>query len=81
MAWVVRPPGSISEGMAVTLPEMPLWIGADTFCSLSPTTCPTATVSPTLTVGIQGAPICWDMGSRIFSGGGITTVSLSAVFL
>ena len=67
--------------MALTVPETPEWTGAERGLSLSPTIWPTSTASPGPTTGSHGTPRCWDMARMIVSGGGITTVSQSAVCL
>jgi len=67
--------------MPVTVPDTPEWMGAASGLSLSPTTCPTSTVSPTATTGSHGTPRCWDMARTMVLGGGMTTVSQSAVCL
>lgn len=77
----LSPPAVMNSSMAVTVPETLEWIGADRKASESPSSCPTVTVSFTLTRGSQGAPICWSMGMTTFSGTGILTAALPAVFL
>lgn len=49
----------------------------------SPTRCPTVTVSPTATQGLQGAPICIDIGITTRAGGGSFSIGflLVAAFL
>ena len=64
-----------------TLPETEAWIGAETKASESPITCPTVTVSPFFTVGVQTPPICCCIGIVTIFGGSIKTLSYSAVFL
>ena len=75
------PEGNVHSPMADTLPEMEAWIGALMNLSLSPIICPTETESPTLTTGVQGAPMCCCMGRMTRSGEGMRTGSISAVFL
>ena len=77
----LSPPGVINSSMAVTVPETLEWIGADRNASVSPSSCPTVTVSFTFTRGSQGAPMCWIMGITTLSGTGILTAALLAVFL
>ncbi len=55
---------------ADTVPETLAWTGAETKAGASPTFCPTVTWSPTDTQGVQGAPMCRDMGITTRAGGG-----------
>ena len=75
------PPGIMTFLISFTVPETEEWIGTETYASLSATLVPTYTWSPFFTQGTHGAPMCCVMGSVISSGGGITRVSVCAVFL
>ncbi len=66
---------------AMTLPETDECTGADTGASFEPMSWPIFTVSPTLTTGLFGAPICWIIGSTTTGGGEmVRTGVLLAVF-
>ena len=66
---------------AMTLPETEACTGADTGASFVPMSCPIFTVSPTETMGLLGAPICWIIGSTTTLGGEmVRTGVLLAVF-
>ena len=73
------PEASLTSFTAVTFPETVACTGALTYWSLSPMTCPIFTVSPTLTVGVQGAPICWRIGKVTVSGAGKRFTGISLV--
>ena len=64
---------------AVTVPEMLAWTGAETKAGASPTFCPTSTWSPTATQGVQGAPMCMDMGITTWAGGGSFSIGFLLV--
>ena len=75
---VTRLPMELSLGsMATTLPETEAWIGAETGRSESPIFWPRRTSSPTETIGVQGAPMCWDMGMTTCGGSGISRIAAS----
>ena len=63
-----------------TLPDTPEWMGADTKPPASAISWPTFTVSPALTTGLAGAPMCMDMGTVTTAGTGMRTGGRSAVF-
>ena len=66
---------------ATTLPDTEAWTGAEIGASLAPMSCPIFTVSPTLTVGWLGAPMCCIIGSTTSLGGAIVrTGDFAAVF-
>ena len=64
---------------ALTLPDTEACTGTQRPW-LSPIFCPTVTRSPFLTRGLQGAPICWDMGITTISDSGKTWISLSQAY-
>ena len=55
-------------------------MGTDTAPPGSAISVPTLTVSPTLTTGLAGAPMCMDMGIVTVFGGSIRTADVLAVF-
>src|SRR5699024_4247446 len=66
------PPGMGSCSTAAPVPDTEAWTGEHT-PSPPPTFWPPLTVSPPLTRGEQGAPMCWDMGMITLEGAGIGT--------
>ena len=68
---------------ATTVPDTLAWMGADTKATASPISCPMFTWSPTATTGLQGAPMCRDMGITTCAGGGSFSIGflLVAAFL
>ena len=66
---------------ATTLPETEACTGAEIGASVAPMSWPIFTVSPTLTTGWFGAPMCWTIGSTTSLGGAMgRTGDLAAVF-
>ena len=64
---------------ADTVPDTLAWTGAETKAGASPTICPTVTLSPTATQGLQGAPMCRDMGITTRAGGGSSSIGFLLV--
>ena len=63
------PLGWRRSSMASTVPDTEAWTGAPS-AVLSAMGCPTVTVSPTETQGVQGWPICCTSGSITWAGAG-----------
>ncbi len=71
-------PDTVSLGsILVTFPDTELTIFAEIKPLASPIICPIFTVSPTDTVGVAGAPICWLMGKTSSSFGIMTRIGVS----
>ena len=67
--------------MARTVPETLAWTGHPSPPATSPSFCPIFTLSPTLTTGVAGAPICWESGMETLAGSGRRSVESAAVSL
>ena len=76
------PDGVALSVMATTLPDTLACTGHPSPLSgISPIFCPIVTVSPTCTIGLQGAPMCWDRGMDTVLGGVKTSIRQRLVFL
>ena len=79
---VIRSPRGWGLGStATTLPETEAWTGAEKGAGFSPIFWYIFTVSPTLTRGLQGAPMCCAMGMTTCLGGAITVTGVWGDFM
>jgi len=77
---IILPPMLKGRGStAFTVPEMLAWMGAETNPPGSPILCPIFTLSPTATIGLQGAPMCIDMGMTTSAGAASCSMAFSLV--
>ena len=60
-------------------PDTLAWMGAETNPPGSPILCPIFTLSPTATIGLQGAPMCIDMGMTTSAGAASCSMAFSLV--
>ena len=74
IAGTSRPEGWRKFPIAVTLPEIDAWTGADTAPCASPIFRPFRTTSPIATTGLAVAPVCWTIGTTTRAGSGISSV-------
>ena len=75
------PPEPTCWPIFLTVPETLAYTGADTKPPALPISWPTLTLSPGLTTGMAGAPMCMDIGISTVSGMGRRSAASSAVFL
>ena len=76
-AGLMYPDASMALSTFVTVPETDENIGALTNPPASAIIVPTFTLSPLLTIGLAGAPMCWLIGNIACLGSGAGCVALS----
>ena len=77
---IILPPMEKGRGStAFTVPDTEAWMGAETKPPGSPMRWPMVTWSPGATMGLQGAPMCIDMGMTTSAGGASFSMAFSLV--